>query len=290
MLCPLGGLRCVSHRIARCDLAWQQSGMILSDLLNDATAASMAATTMTDNIFAIIPAGGVGSRALTAGRQIPKQYCLINGVAMLQLAADALRADPRVTAVHIGVTAEDTWIDTLDLGSNVYVHRTGGATRAHTVCATLQAVLDADDSDSWALVHDAARPGLQADTLKALIDACLSQRKGGLLALPVPDTVKRATVDEQQQVCVAQTIPREGLWLAQTPQFFPARALLDALCNALSQGLDMTDEASAMEAAGIRPLLVRGSAENMKVTWPADFAMMERWLTFAGAASGQATG
>ena len=264
--------------------------MILSDLLNDATAVSMAATTMTDNIFAIIPAGGVGSRALTAGRQIPKQYCTINGVAMLQLAADALRADARVAAVHIGVTAEDTWIDTLNLGSNVYVHRTGGATRAHTVSATLQAVLAADDRDGWALVHDAARPGLQADTLTALIDACLSQNKGGLLALPVPDTVKRATVDEQQQVCVAQTIPREGLWLAQTPQLFPARPLLDALCNAISQGLDMTDEASAMEAAGIRPLLVRGSAENMKVTWPADFAMMQRWLAFAGAASGQTTG
>ncbi|AFK62221.1 2-C-methyl-D-erythritol 4-phosphate cytidylyltransferase [Advenella kashmirensis WT001] len=246
--------------------------MILSDLLNDATAASTAATTMTENIFAIIPAGGVGSRALTADRQIPKQYCTINGVAMLQLAANALRADTRVAAVHIGVTAEDTWIDTLDLGPNVYVHRTAGATRALTVSATLQAVLDRDDHDGWALVHDAARPGLQPDALTALIDACLGQKTGGLLALPVPDTVKRATVDEQQQVCVAQTIPRDGLWLAQTPQLFPARALLDALRNAMSQGLEITDEASAMEAAGMRPLLVRGSAENMKVTWPADFA------------------
>ncbi|MHC8946724.1 2-C-methyl-D-erythritol 4-phosphate cytidylyltransferase [Advenella incenata] len=242
---------------------------------------------MTDNIFAIIPAGGVGSRALTAGRQIPKQYCTINGVAMLQLATDALRADARVTAVHIGVTAEDTWIDTLNLGSNVYVHRTAGATRAQTVSATLQAVLDYDDRDGWALVHDAARPGLQANTLTALIDACLGQNKGGLLALPVPDTVKRATLDDQQQVCVARTIPREGLWLAQTPQLFPARALLDALTAAIDQGLDITDEASAMEAVGIRPLLVRGSAENMKVTWPGDFAMMERWLTFTEAASGQ---
>src|SRR5690606_24424993 len=193
-------------------------------------------------------------------------------------------------SVHIGVTVEDNWIDTLELDDHVHVHRTAGATRAHTVAATLRAVLDYYGRDGWALVHDAARPGLQSESLTALIDACLSQQQGGLLALPVPDTVKRATVNEQQQVCVAQTIPREGLWLAQTPQFFPARALLDALCNALSQGLDMTDEASAMEAAGIRPLLVRGSAENMKVTWPADFAMMERWLTFAGAAWGQATG
>src|SRR5690606_17789297 len=248
----------------------------------------MTAISMTDNIFAIIPAGGVGSRAQTAGRQIPKQYCTINGVAMLQLAADALRADARVAAVHIGVTAEDTWIDTLDLGRNVYVHRTAGATRAHTVSATLRAALGGDKRDGWALVHDAARPGLQADTLTALIDACLARNPGGVRAVPVPDTVKRATIDEHQQICVAQTIARDGLWLAQTPQLFPARALLDALDAAISQGLEITDEASAMEAAGSRPLLVRGSAENMKVTWPADFAIMERWLACAGAAPGQA--
>ncbi|AHG64513.1 IspD/TarI family cytidylyltransferase [Advenella mimigardefordensis] len=239
---------------------------------------------MTDNLFAIIPAGGVGSRALTAGRQMPKQYCMINGVTMLQLAVEALRADARVSAVHIGVAAQDSWIDTLNLGSRVHVHRTAGPTRAHTVSATLQAVLGSEQreqgirGDGWALVHDAARPGLQSASLTALVDACLEQRRGGLLALPVPDTVKRAVVDEQQQICVAQTIPRDGLWLAQTPQLFPAHDLLDALRTAIEKGLDITDEASAMEAAGFSPLLVRGSAENMKVTWPADFAMMERWL------------
>lgn len=252
--------------------------MILSGLLNDAKAAVLAAIPMTDNLFAIIPAGGVGSRALTADRQMPKQYCVINGVPMLQLAVDALRADARVSAVHIGVAAQDTWIDTLNLGSHVHVHRTAGPTRAHTVSATLQAVLGSDGGDGWALVHDAARPGLQPASLTALVDACLQQRRGGLLALPVPDTVKRAVVDDQQQICVAQTIPRDGLWLAQTPQLFPARALLNALRTAIDKGLEITDEASAMEAAGFSPLLVRGSAENMKVTWPADFAMMERWL------------
>ena len=234
---------------------------------------------MSDTIFAIIPAGGVGSRAQAAGRQIPKQYCKIGGVTMLQRAVDALCKDARVASVHIGVTVEDNWIDSLELGSNVHVHRTAGATRAHTVAATLRAVLDYYGRDGWALVHDAARPGLQPESLTALIDACLTRQEGGLLALPVPDTVKRATVNEQQQVCVAQTIPRDGLWLAQTPQFFPAGALLQALNEGIDKGLNITDEASAMEAVGVRPLLVRGTAENMKVTWPADFSMMEKWLS-----------
>lgn len=233
---------------------------------------------MSENIFAIIPAGGVGARALTADRQVPKQYCCINGVTMLQLAVAALQKDTRVTSVHIGVTAEDNWIDTLDFADNVHIHRTGGATRALTVRGTLQAVLAHQGREGWALVHDAARPGLRPDSLAALIDACLAQHKGGLLALPVPDTVKLATVDAQKQVCVAQTVPREGLWLAQTPQLFPAAALLAALDTGIRDGLDITDEASAMQAQGAKPLLIRGSAENMKVTWPADFAMMEKWL------------
>lgn len=236
------------------------------------------AFSMSDTIFAIIPAGGVGARALTTERHLPKQYCTIRGITMLQLAVQALQWDSRVASVHIGVTAEDTCIDTLEFGTQVHIHRTAGATRAHTVCDTLRTALEFHGGEGWALVHDAARPGLQAESLKALIDTCLQQNKGGLLAMPVPDTVKRATVDEHQQVCVEQTVPRDGLWLAQTPQLFPAAALLDALVAAIRDGRDMTDEASAMEAAGASPLLIRGSAQNMKVTWPQDFAMMEKWL------------
>ena len=242
---------------------------------------------MSDTLFAIIPAGGIGARAVTADRQIPKQYCTINGVTMLALAVAALQRDSRVSSVHIGVTTEDSWIDQLDLGARVHIHRVAGATRALTVIGTLQAALAHEGEQeglqeargqAWALVHDAARPGLQPACLTALIDTCLAQQKGGLLAMPVPDTVKLASVDEQQQVCALRTVPREGLWLAQTPQMFPARTLLAALREGVRDGLDITDEASAMEAAGVQPLLVRGSTENMKVTWPADFAMMEKWL------------
>lgn len=257
--------------------------MILSAIRNTMNAGADPVYFMSDTLFAIIPAGGIGARAVTADRQIPKQYCTINGVAMLAQAVAALQRDNRVSSVHIGVTAEDSWIDQLDLGARVHIHRVAGATRALTVIGTLQAALAQEGlqearEQAWALVHDAARPGLQPACLTALIDTCLAQQKGGLLAMPVPDTVKLATVDEQQQVCALRTVPREGLWLAQTPQMFPARALLAALRAGVREGLDITDEASAMEAAGVQPLLVRGSTENMKVTWPADFAMMEKWL------------
>ncbi len=276
-----GAVRRVSRgKGARCRFVTDSRDMICSVQCDDCEtfAGFTGRFFMSDPIFAIIPAGGVGARALTGDRQIPKQYCPINGIPMLQLAVQALQRDPRVTAVHIGVTAEDAWIETLEFSDGVHIHRTAGATRALTVSATLEAALDLHGDQGWALVHDAARPGLQPESLTALIDACLQQNKGGLLALPVPDTVKRAQVDEQQQVCVGQTVSREGLWLAQTPQLFPAKALLQALTEALREGLEITDEASAMEAAGCRPLLISGTAHNMKVTWPADFAMVEKWL------------
>jgi 2-C-methyl-D-erythritol 4-phosphate cytidylyltransferase len=128
----------------------------------------------------------------------------------------------------------------------------------------------------WVLVHDAARPGLPAEALRRLLDRCLAQGSGGLLALPVADTVKRAVADDP--AACATSVRRDGLWLAQTPQMFPAQSLLDALQAAVHSGCEITDEASAMEMLGERPLLVQGSARNFKVTWPEDFELMERWL------------
>jgi 2-C-methyl-D-erythritol 4-phosphate cytidylyltransferase len=227
---------------------------------------------MSERIVALVPAAGIGARASTPGAAaIPKQYRLLAGEPMLRHAVKALLADRRIVQVRVAVAPGDVRAESALAGLPRTVCRPcGGATRADTVAAAL-----ADSgagADDWVLVHDAARPGLPLDALRRLIDACLGDAVGGLLALPVADTVKAGT-DR-----VACTVPREGLWLAQTPQMFRAGLLRDALQAARSRGLEVTDEASAMEQAGHAPLLVRGSVRNAKLTWPEDFELVEKWL------------
>ena len=190
---------------------------------------------------------------------------------MLRHAVSALLADARVSEVRVAVTPGDGWVDAALSGLPRTVWRAcGGATRADTVAGALADSEVADDT--WVLVHDAARPGLPAEALARLIDACLADPVGGLLALPVADTVKGG----RQRV--ERTLDRNGLWLAQTPQMFRAGVLRDALTAASVNGVSVTDEASAIEAAGYAPLLVTGSMRNFKVTWPDDFELMEKWL------------
>lgn len=227
---------------------------------------------MSDSIIAIVPAAGVGARASRPGAEsVPKQYRPLAGQPMLRHAVAALLADDRVSQVRVAVTPGDGWVDQAVAGLPRTVWRAcGGATRADTVAGAL-----ADSGvpdDTWVLVHDAARPGLPAAALARLIDACLADPVGGLLALPVADTVKGG--DER----VERTLDRNGLWLAQTPQMFRAGALRDALTAAAVNGVAVTDEASALEAAGYAPLLVPGAMRNFKVTWPDDFELMEKWL------------
>ena len=232
---------------------------------------------------------------------LAKQYRLIAGRPLLWHAVNALLRDPRIGEVRVAVAAGDTEAArVLDGLPRTVIRPCGGVTRADTV---LQALRDAHlEAHDWALVHDAARPGLPADALARLIDACWNHPVGGLLALPVADTIKRASVQEADaqkagthaQVsaksphqaghgdaprdCVESTVSRAGLWAAQTPQMFRAQALGDALARAVALGLEITDEASAIEATGAKPLLVRGSARNAKVTWPEDFDWVGSWL------------
>lgn len=147
----------------------------------------------------------------------------------------------------------------------------GGATRAQSVANGLQALLQQGaDLHDWVLVHDAARCLITPEQISALIDACCTDAVGGLLALPLPDTLKQASVGR-----VACTLERSDKWLAQTPQMFRIGALQSALDAA---GDAVTDESSAMEAMGLHPLLVQGSAQNFKVTYPQDFALAESVL------------
>jgi len=235
-------------------------------------------------LIAIVPAAGVGARAgVRAGVAdgLPKQYHLLDGVAMLRRAVQALLAEPRIAQVRVAVAADDDRADTVLAGLPRTVCRPcGGPTRADTVLAAVREVCHAGlEAHDWILVHDAARPGLPPDALARLIDACLADAAlndgvGGLLALPLADTLKRGDAGQRVQ----HTLARDGLWLAQTPQLFRAGLLRAALEAAQEQGVSVTDEASAMEAAGHAPLLVPGSMRNLKLTWPEDFALMEKWL------------
>jgi 2-C-methyl-D-erythritol 4-phosphate cytidylyltransferase len=230
---------------------------------------------VSNRLVALVPAAGIGARALIAGQDnLPKQYRLLAGQAMLRHSVQALLADPRIQEVRVAVAPGDQQATSVLAGlPRTHCSQCGGATRAQTVLnALLEAQLAPQD---WVLVHDAARPGLPLEALGRLIDACLADGVGGLLALPAADTLKKAQPLSDR---VARTVAREGLWLAQTPQMFRAGLLLEALTHAVNASEPPTDEAQAMEALGYAPILVRGSGKNIKITWPEDFQWVESWL------------
>lgn len=225
-------------------------------------------------IVALVPAAGIGARAAVAGESpVPKQYRMIAGQPMLRHAVQALLRDHRVHEVRVIVATDDQQAERVlaDLPRTICCP-VGGPTRTDTVLNALkQAALAPHD---WVLVHDAARPGLPQAALARLIDGCLQDDVGGLLAMPIADTVKYG--DGQGRV--ARTIDRSQLWAAQTPQMFRAGLLLAALLQVQQAGGALTDEAQAMEAAGHRPLIIPGSGRNAKITWPEDFEWAESWL------------
>lgn len=241
----------------------------------------MSQSKTTSRIVALVPSAGVGARAqsqlpsATSNAAMPKQYRLLAGVPMLYRSVKALLNDARIEQVRVIVALGDLLAAQCLAGlPRTVCCPSGGPTRAQTVLNGLKDVqLQPQD---WVLVHDAARPGLPAEALKRLIDSCLSHEVGGLLAMPVADTVKRS--NPMPLKTVQQTIARDSLWLAQTPQMFRAGLLEQALSTAIERNLSMTDESSALEAAGYAPLLVQGSALNAKVTWSEDFDWVQSWL------------
>ena len=238
----------------------------------------MSALNPAVRIVALVPAAGVGVRAGAETYALPKQYRVLAGEPMLRRTVQALLSDPRVEQVRVVVAPDDARAQKCLAGLPRTLCRPhGGATRAQTVLNGLRdAQLQAED---WVLVHDAARPGLPTEALMRLIDACSTHAVGGLLALPVADTVKQARdLEQEQPAVVEQTLERDKLWLAQTPQMFRAGLLQTALLQAFERGLAVTDESSAIEAAGYAPLLIHGSARNAKITWPEDFGWVQSWL------------
>jgi 2-C-methyl-D-erythritol 4-phosphate cytidylyltransferase len=239
----------------------------LSFSLVEAQTYSMPLHTPTPiRFFAVIPCAGFGSRAGTAK---PKQYQAISGVPMVVHTLKAFAGVRRMTQGVLVLASDDVHMDGVLIAHPqpmFATSRTGGATRADSVLAGLRALLKqgAHDSD-WVLVHDAARCLVTPEQINALIDACQDDTVGGLLAHKLADTLKVETLGR-----VAQTVDRSDKWLAQTPQMFRLGVLLTALEQA---GAAVTDEASAIEATGLRPLLVPGNAQNFKVTYPEDFAL-----------------
>jgi len=208
-----------------------------------------------------------------AGGQ-PKQYFALAGKPMLWHAARALCV-PAVETVFVVLAPDDERFAGCDwsaFAGRLEPLYCGGETRRDSVYNGLVAAMAAVDADDWVLVHDAARPCLPRADLERLIDECRGDAIGGVLALPVADTVKRAAKDEAGSLRVAATEDRAQLWLAQTPQMFRAALLAQALKDAKGT---LTDEASAVEALGLKPRLVTGSRENLKVTFPEDLGIAE---------------
>jgi 2-C-methyl-D-erythritol 4-phosphate cytidylyltransferase len=224
--------------------------------------------------FALVPCAGVGLRAGTDG---PKQYAWLAGRSVVAHTLAALAAVPRLAATLVVLAPQDDRFEAQAAGfagPRAWVARRGGATRADTVAGGLDALRERGAAaDDWVLVHDAARCLLQPAWVDRLLDACLDDAVGGLLALPLADTLKAARGDR-----VAATLDRHDKWLAQTPQMFRIGMLQRALAQAAHTGVPVTDEASAIEALGLEPRLVPGEIENLKLTWPADFALAERLL------------
>ncbi len=233
-----------------------------------------------------MPAGGAGTRV---GAAIPKQYLPLDGVPMIRHAAAALVAAPWIEWLLVVVAPGDECATAALAGlPRTVILAEGGETRRDTVLAGLHALrrdfgagrdgagLAAGNDDDWVLVHDAARPGLERAALERLREALAAEPVGGLLAMPIADTVKRAApaAVRSSLPAVAGTVPRSGLWLAQTPQMFRFGLLLDAL----ARFAEVTDEASAIERAGHAPRLVVGAAANFKVTNTEDLILMRRLM------------
>lgn len=225
---------------------------------------------MSRHYYAVIPAAGTGSRF---GGELPKQYLPLNGVPLIRHTLQALLSDVRIMQIAVVLSPDDTyWHDAClppDAAGRVCVVRMGGVSRADSVinCINwLQTKLNVEPED-WVLVHDAARPCLDPSQLTGLIDALADDPVGGLLAIPVADTLKRSDAGAR----VIGTVDRRELWQAQTPQMFRIGSLQTALSR--SDLTAITDEASAIEALGMQPRLVPGSLRNLKVTYPEDLRL-----------------
>jgi len=235
---------------------------------------------MTDSVakfWVVIPAAGSGRRMRET---VPKQYLDVNGVAIIEHTIKVFLSNSDIDKLLVCLPEDDQRFRLMACANNPKVITTqGGGSRAQSVLNGLNA-LDADDHD-WVLVHDAARPCLSSDLLQYLIDQLREDEVGGILAVPVKDTLKRANNNQR----IDSTIDRSIVWQAQTPQMFRYGLLKQALSSALEHGFEITDEASSIERSGYQPKLIEGDARNLKVTTPDDLELAAFLLGRSGMAS-----
>ena len=218
------------------------------------------------NIWVIIPAAGVGRRM---GSDTPKQYLLLDERTVVEHTLSVFDSHPAISEVIIAISENDEYWSSLNIALSKPLHVVdGGKERCDSVLNALTFLQKRANADDWVLVHDAARPCLRTEDLNLLLEKCQSHAVGGILAVPVRDTMKRSDANT-----IKETVDRENLWHALTPQMFRFKLLKDALESALKKNNIITDEASAIELAGYQPLLVEGHADNIKITRPEDLTL-----------------
>ena len=223
--------------------------------------------------WAVIPAAGVGKRMAS---KIPKQYLQLAGKTVLEQTLSIFLQHPDISGIVVAVTQGDPyWQDILENSKEKNIQSVivapGGNERCHSVLNALQALSHYASDDDWVLVHDAARPCLQGNDIDRLIEQLSETTDGGLLGLPMADTVKRCDNDQK----VISTVDRSKLWRALTPQMFPLKLLKDSLQDAINCNALVTDEASAIELQGLKPQMVEGHPGNIKITHPGDLQLAE---------------
>lgn len=228
--------------------------------------------TGTVRYWAVIPAAGVGARMQA---DLPKQYLRIGNKPIIEHTLAVFCDHKKISGIIVAISEQDEYWSALEIASHPKIRTTiGGTERCHSVMNCLQSLAATAAADDWVLVHDAARPCIGKDDIDHLIDTLARDPVGGLLALPVRDTMKRADGDNR----VDETVNREGLWHALTPQMFRLADLSRVLQQAIARDRVVTDESQAMELAGYKPRLVPGRRQNIKVTHKDDIALAELYL------------
>lgn len=222
--------------------------------------------------WAVIPAAGTGVRMQT---DRPKQYLQLAEKTVIEHVLDTFCAHERISGVIVALSKDDEYWPRLSVACHEKITTvTGGVERCHSVLNCLDLLAEKAATDDWVLVHDAARPCIFERDISALIDSLCADPDGGLLALPVRDTMKRGSVENR----VTETVNRTDLWHALTPQMFRMQKLNNALHRALDNQQLVTDESQAMELAGYQPRLVRGNTRNIKITHMDDLSLAELYL------------
>jgi len=230
--------------------------------------------------WAVIPAAGVGRRM---GTSVPKQYLDLAGRPVIAWSLGLFLDHPHIAGVCVALDLEDGFWPRMACADHPRVRRVdGGSERCHSVLNALDRLAQEADAADWVLVHDAARPCLRRDDLDRLLAAVPDQPVGGLLGVPVRDTMKQATADGT----IGRTVPRDGLWHAFTPQAFRLDLLRRALRAALARDRLVTDDAAAVELLGLEPVLVEGHADNIKITRPEDLPLADFYLRQEGRLGG----